>query len=109
MAALGVVVDRVASGRVPPAAAAGLALTTLTPLRKKNGRLRPVAAGESLRRLTAKALARAHATQIADAVGPAQFGVGTPGGAEALTHCAGGGRAGARCRFHRARHAQRLP
>ena len=86
MAALGKVVDRIASGQVPPGAAAGLALTTLTPLRKKNGRLRPVAAGEALRRLTAKALARAHAKPIADAVGAAQFGVGTPGGTEALTH-----------------------
>jgi len=88
MAALGKVVDRIASGQVPPGAAAGLALTTLTPLRKKNGRLRPVAAGEALRRLTAKALARAHAKPIADAVGAAQFGVGTPGGTEALCHAA---------------------
>jgi len=86
MTALGVVVDRIASGRVPPGAAAGLALTSLTPLRKKNGRLRPVAAGEALRRLTAKALARAHAKPIAEAVGLAQFGVGTPGGTEALSH-----------------------
>ena len=88
MVALGKVVARVASGRVPPGAAAGLALTALTPLRKKNGRLRPVAAGDALRRLTAKALARAHAKPIADAVGTAQFGVGTPGGTEALCHAA---------------------
>ena len=45
-----------------------------------------MAAGDTLRRLTAKASARAHATPIADAVGPAQFGVGTPGGTEALSH-----------------------
>ena len=51
MSALGKVVDRIAAGQVPPWAAAGLALTTLTPLRKKNGRLRPVAAGEVLRLL----------------------------------------------------------
>ena len=86
MTALGQVVGRIASGQVPPRAAGGLALTTLTPLRKKNGRLRPVAAGDALRRLTAKALARAHAKPVADAVGAAQFGVGTPGGAEALSH-----------------------
>ena len=88
MAALGQVVNRVASGRVPTAAAAGLALTSLTPLRKKNGRLRPVAAGETLRRLTGKGLARTQATLLAEAVGPRQFGVGTPGGTEALSHAA---------------------
>ena len=86
MAVLGQVVNRVAAGRVPTEAAAALALTCLTPLRKKNGRLRPVAAGEALRRLTGKALARAHATEVAEAVGPRQFGVGTPGGTEALSH-----------------------
>ena len=63
MTALGKVVDRIASGQVPPGAAAGLALTTLTPLRKKNGRLRPVAAGEALRRLPP------YATALGEVVG----------------------------------------
>ena len=86
MAALGEVVGRIASGRVPPGAAASLALTYLTPLLKKNSRLRPVAAGEALRRLTGKALALEHAAELAEAAGPSQFGVGTPGGTEALSH-----------------------
>ena len=86
MAALGDVVNKVASGRVPAAAAAGLALTGLTPLRKKTGRLRPVAACEALRRLTGKALATGNAAALAEAAGPSQFGVGTPGGTEALSH-----------------------
>ena len=88
MAALAQVVNLVASGRVPTGAAAALALTCLTPLRKKNGRLRPVAAGETLRRLPGKGLARTQATLLAEAMGPHQFGIGTPGGAEALSHAA---------------------
>ena len=88
MTALREVVDRVVSGRVPPDAAAGLALTALTPLWKKNGRLRPVAAGEALRRLAGKAVAAEHSAALAEAAGPRQFGVGTPGGTEALSHAA---------------------
>ena len=65
-----------------------MALTSLTPLLKKNGKVRPVAAGESLRRLAGKGLARAHAADLAEQVGGTQFGVGTPGGAEALVHAA---------------------
>ena len=82
------VVSCVAFGRAPRAAAAGLTLTSLTPLLKKNGKIRPVAAGEALRRLTGKALARSHAVALAETVGPRQFGVGTPGGAETLSRAA---------------------
>ena len=45
-----------------------------------------MAAGEALRRLTANTTGRAHAKPIADAVGAARFGVGAPGGTEALSH-----------------------
>ena len=47
-----------------------------------------MAAGETLRRLTGKGLARSQAALLAEAVGPRQFGVGTPGGTEALSHAA---------------------
>ena len=51
-------------------------------------RLRPVAAGEALRRLAGKAVALEHAAALTEAAGPRQFGVGTPGGTEALSHAA---------------------
>ena len=51
---------RIATGDLPPAAAAALALSKLTPLRKPAGGVRPTAAPAILRRLAGRALLGKH-------------------------------------------------
>ncbi len=63
-----------------------LGLPKLTPLKKDGPGFRPVAAGECLRKLAARALVREHRTLLLDAVGRQQYGAGRPGGAETLLH-----------------------
>ena len=83
---LGALCDRVANGDVPESAVDLLALTKLTPLLKDNGGIRPIAGGECLRKLTARALVREHKATLSEAVGRHQFGAGRAGGAEILVH-----------------------
>ena len=83
---LGTLCDRVADGNLPEAAVDLLGLTKLTPLLKDDGGIRPIAGGECLRKLTARALVREHKLTLLDAVGQHQFGAGRPGGAEILVH-----------------------
>ena len=82
-----------------------LGLTKLTPLLKDNGGIRPVAGGECLRKLVARALVREHREALLEAVGEHQFGAGRPGGAEILVHSvqAGGFCCGRRCEITEAR------
>ena len=83
---LGALCDRVADGNLPESAVDLLGLTKLTPLLKDNGGIRPIAGGECLRKLTARALVRGHKATLLEAVGPHQFGAGRLGGAEILPH-----------------------
>ena len=78
---LGALCDRIADGNLPESAVDPLAKTKLTPLRKDGGGIRPVAGGECLRKLTARALLREHRELLAEAVGRFQYGAGRPGGA----------------------------
>ena len=48
--------------------------------------MRPVAGGETLRKLTARALMRGHRDALLSAAGEFQFGAGRPAGAETLLH-----------------------
>ena len=48
--------------------------------------MRPVAGGECLRKLTARALVREHKDALLQAAGEHQFGAGRPAGAETLLH-----------------------
>ena len=80
--ALGRVADRVAAADLPEEAVAGLAAVCLHPLRKKPSGVRPVGAGEALRRVVAKALLLEVAGTLAEGVGPRQLGCGLKGGGE---------------------------
>jgi len=77
---------RVASAQLPASAAEALALSKLTPLRKPGGGVRPIAAPSLLRRLAGRVLASTRKKELADALGPRQFAVGTAAGTEVLAH-----------------------
>ena len=75
-----------ASGEALPAVRNSLCSASLTALPKKDGGLRPVAVGETWRRLVGKLLAKADAEQVREHLEPLQVGVGTKLGAEAVVH-----------------------
>lgn len=60
----------------------------LTPLKKKDGGLRPIACGLTLRRLATKTVLKPEMKKLADLFQPTQMGCGIPGGVEAATHAA---------------------
>ena len=73
-----------ALGRGPAAAKEAFLSGKLVALEKKGGGIRPIACGGTTRRLVAKALCRIFRTDIVQAVGPRQFGVGKAAGAEKM-------------------------
>jgi len=77
---------RVASAQLPASAAEALALSKLTPLRKPGGGVRPIAAPSLLRRLAGRLLVSTRKQELAAALGPRQFAVGTAAGTEVLAH-----------------------
>jgi len=85
-AALARFADCFASSPMPPAAASGLAGAPLTPLRKEVTDVRPIAVGETLRRLTGKLLKNRAREKAGTLLAPRQLGVSVSGGAEALIH-----------------------
>jgi len=76
----------VLAGRVPLLVRPSFFGATLLPFRKKDGGLRPIAVGLTLRRLISKLAASAVMTPCAQLLAPHQLGVGARGGAEALVH-----------------------
>ena len=56
---------------------------------KKNGGHRPISVGETIRRWTAKCVARKATADTSEHLAPHQLGVGVRGGAEAIIHAAG--------------------
>ena len=80
----GEVLASLALGRGPEAAREAFLSGKLVALEKKGGGIRPVACGSTTRRLVAKALCRIFRTDIGQAVGPRQFGVGKAAGAEKM-------------------------
>ena len=60
----------------------------LTPLRKRDGGVRLVAVGETLRRLTSSWLMSKVRARAASLLQPHQVGVATPSGTEAIVHAA---------------------
>ena len=73
-------------GKGPARYASWFAGAPVTPLRKADGGVRPIAVGETLRRLVA-AIALSRITEkVKQHVGPHQVGVCTKGGAEATIH-----------------------
>ena len=62
----------------------------LIPLAKKDGGVRPMAIGETLRRLTCKLMLNCIRAQVLPVFLPHQMGVGVTGGAEAIIHALAG-------------------
>ena len=85
---LAAIANRMARGEVPSEVRAWLCGASLTAVPKPSGGHRPIAVGEAMRRLTAKALASTVAPAMRELFEPVQLGVGTPGGAEASVHVA---------------------
>jgi hypothetical protein len=86
LGALTRLVNAMASGKVPAAAAPFIFGGSLFALLKKTGGLRPVAVGDVLRRLTSKSIAYSVAGRAAQHLRPFQLGVGVRGGCEAVVH-----------------------
>ncbi len=72
------------SGRVPPALAPASAGAALFALSKKDGDIRPVAVGETVRRLASKCLCAVVKDELSEYLKPLQVGVACPLGAEAV-------------------------
>ena len=82
------VADTIARGCVPGgrlgSAACSFLLGALTPLRKPDGGVRPIAVPEPLRRLLGRALCKQFKATFSDALSPLQCAVGLEGGAEVM-------------------------
>ena len=81
-------VNFVIGGDVPVGARPFFFGATLTALNKKDGGVRPIAVGCSLRRLAAKCLCKSVFDDMGSLLFPHQLGFGTPMGAEAIVHAA---------------------
>ena len=79
-------VNKVAAGHVPGQIRHLFASASLFGVPKRDGGLRPVAAGSLLRRVTAKAIARKLADKAANMFSPLQVGVGVRNNCEAIVH-----------------------
>ena len=75
-----------ASGEVCPSLATRICAAYLHPLLKKDGGIRPVAVGETFRRLVSKCLNSAIRKEAASILSPLQLGVGVRGGCEIAIH-----------------------
>ena len=82
-AALTRVCNLVISGQVPVVVQPIFYGASLCALAKKDGGIRPIAVGNTLRRLATKVVLRPYTREIRDHLEPYQLGVGTPAGCEA--------------------------
>ena len=73
-------------GNIPTIARDLLFSANLTALRKKDGGIRPIAVGNTLRRLVSKVASRPVIQALASQLAPIQLGVGVQGGCEAAAH-----------------------
>lgn len=78
----------VLSGGVPQPVRHVFFGANLHALRKKDGGIRPIAVGLTLRRLASKIVCRWAADRLLPDLAPRQLGVGVRGGAEAIVHAA---------------------
>ena len=83
------VINFLAAGKTPAAISPFLCGGNLFAALKKSGGHRPIAVGETIRRWTAKCIARKATADSADYLAPHQLGVTVKGGAEAIIHAAG--------------------
>jgi len=82
------VVNLMLGGNVPLEVCEILYGACLTALRKKDGGTRPIAVGNTIRRLACKVVGTRVVERMAALFRPAQLGYGTRGGAEAAVHAA---------------------
>ena len=88
LASLTEFVNLVLRGEVPDAARSIFYGASLVALRKKDGGVRPIAVGNTLRRLATKVGCKSMSTEIGDSLRPVQLGYSTRGGCEAAAHAA---------------------
>jgi hypothetical protein len=84
--ALGQLSDIMLSGKVPAEIVPCLYGASLTALSKKDGGIRPIAVGNTFRRLVAKIGSKRVQYAMGSQLRPHQLGYGTKGGAEAAVH-----------------------
>eukprot|EP01127_Copromyxa_protea_P014070 TRINITY_DN386_c0_g1_i8.p1 TRINITY_DN386_c0_g1~~TRINITY_DN386_c0_g1_i8.p1 ORF type:complete len:1404 (-),score=287.75 TRINITY_DN386_c0_g1_i8:242-4453(-) len=84
LSSLSIVVNRLVNGEAPSDLAPMLAGARLIPLAKKDGGIRPIAIGFTLRRVVSKVVVHMIKKQSADLLAPTQTGVAVSGGAEAI-------------------------
>jgi hypothetical protein len=78
------VVERLANAQVPGAVVEAMRMSSLTALKKANGKVRGIACGDVLRRLAAKTLARMKQDVFRRRVEPSNFGLATSCGTDGL-------------------------
>ena len=88
LAALTAFTNLVLSGNTPVQVRPLFFGATLTALNKKDGGVRPIAVGCTLRRMVAKVASRTVLERMGSLLAPLQLGFGTPLGAEAAAHSA---------------------
>ena len=76
----------IAKGQIPPSMVPLITSSRLIALPKGNGDVRPIAIGETLRRLSAKAICLQLRSSFSSYFSPQQHGVATRGGSEMLVH-----------------------
>ena len=79
-------INHLAAGKTPAEVTPYLAGGNLFAALKKSGGHRPIAVGETLRRLTAKCVTRKATADARESLAPHQLGVGVKAGAEAIIH-----------------------
>ncbi len=77
---------RLASAKLPPAAAAAFMTARMTALLKSNGRVRGIATGTAFRRLVASCIARVIGPEVDRACRPFQYALTTRAGTECVGH-----------------------
>ena len=83
---LAVFVSELAFGRLPPEVRDIFCSARLIGIPKKPSGTRPIAIGETLRRLAAKCLIKRYQADAAESMVPTQVGVSIPGATEAIVH-----------------------
>jgi len=88
LASLTEFVNLTLGGEIPDFARSVFYGASLCALTKKDGGVRPIAVGNTLRRLATKVGARSMSSTIGDSLRPVQLGYSTRGGCEAAAHAA---------------------
>ena len=86
LAGLTRVVNLLAAGKAPKSISAWIAGAPLTALLKEDNGIRPIAVGETLRRIVSNCLMTSVSQEAREYFQPLQLGIATSGGTEAIVH-----------------------